>query len=196
MKYEDKKIKIQKLREDQFRKNVLIPLFKSMGFNDVRDNHGTTERGKDIIFRSVTPWGYAEVSAAVVTKEDITGNVSDDNFALRVLDQVRMALRQEYNDIYTGKKTKVDRCLVISAGRIKSTAMDSISGELEAASLDRLVTFFDLEKVIELVDRFYPELWQRDIELAYPVSIKSFDITANKLVDPYNREEVSPPGYN
>lgn len=189
MKYEEKIKNIKTLDERTFRGNVLIPLFKSMGFNDVRDNHGVYEKGKDIIFRSLTPWGEVEIYAAVVTMNDITGNTSHDNYARRALDQIKMALSQPYTDIYTGRTSKVDRCWFISAGNIKGASMESISGELDSLYLDRIITFFDIDRIIQLIDKYYPQYWFRKEELAYGHMFRLYDISSNVLDAPYNKEE-------
>ncbi|MUG73841.1 hypothetical protein [Paenibacillus validus] len=189
MKYDEKNKLIKSLNEKSFRGNVLIPLINAMGFNDARDNHGVYEKGKDIIFRSLTPWGDVEIYAAVVTMNDITGNANHDNYARRALDQIKMALSQPYTDIYTGRTSKVDRCWFVSAGNIKGASMESISGELDSLYLDRIVTFFDIDRVIQLVDKYYPQYWHRQVELAYGYKSRVYDISSNILDTPYDKPE-------
>ncbi len=189
MKYDEKIKLIKSLNEKAFRGNVLIPLINAMGFSDARDNHGVYERGKDIIFRSLTPWGDVEVYAAVVTMNDITGNANNDNYSRRALDQIKMALSQPYTDIYTGRTSKIDRCWFVSAGNIKGASMESISGELDSLYLDRIVTFFDIDRVIQLIDKYYPQYWFRQVELAYGYNSRVYDISTNALDAPYNKAE-------
>lgn len=188
MKYEEKAERLAKLTELEFRQQVLIPLLKAMGFSDVHEFHGTDEKGKDLIFREVSRLKEVFVHAAVVSKNDITGKVGDTKSAERILAQVRMALEEPYVDIYTGRTTIIDRCWVITSGRILSTAIDRISGHLQRSHLDKLVRFVDGTRVIGLVDEAYPQYWDRKLEFAYYSPHWTIDISTNQLDPPFDRD--------
>jgi len=89
---EEKKKKLQSLTERELRGNGSCTLFQALGFSDVYETHGPTEKGKDIIFRETSKMGDPVVHTAVVSRADLTARVEDSNSAKRILDQVEMAL--------------------------------------------------------------------------------------------------------
>jgi len=188
VKYEDKVERLSKLLESELRQQVLIPLLKAMGFSDVYEFHGPKEKGKDLIFREVSRLKEIFVHAAVVSKNDITGTVGDTKSAERILDQVRMALEEPYVDLYTGRTTHVDRCWVVTSGRILSSAIDSISGHLQRSHLNKLVRFVDGTRVIGLIDEAYPQYWERKSEFAYYSHCGTIDISTNQVDPPFDRD--------
>ena len=52
--------RLLEMRESELRKDVLIPLFKAMGYRDVYDYPGSGEKGKDIVMWAPTLVGYRE----------------------------------------------------------------------------------------------------------------------------------------
>jgi hypothetical protein len=188
MKYEDKLNKLKELREAELYRSVIIPLLQAIGYSNVHENHGVSEKGKDIIFREVSKLKDIYIHAAVVSTKNITGKVGDSQSASRILEQVEMALNEPYQDKYTGKTMHIDRCWVITSGRILNSAIDSISGKLEKYNLNKLLKFIDCERLIELLNEFYPQFWDRSEEKAYYTRIESIEISTNKLDKPFDIE--------
>ena len=188
MKYEDKSNKLKGLRESELYRRVIIPLLQAIGYSNVHEYHGVSEKGKDIIFREVSKLKDTYIHAAVVSTKDITGKVGDSQSASRILEQVEMALNEPYQDKYTGKTMHIDRCWVITSGKILNSAIDSIVGKLEKYNLNKLLRFIDCERLIELLDEFYPQFWERSEEKAYYTRTETIDISTNKLDEPYHIE--------
>lgn len=177
MNLEDKKRKLQSLTERELRGKLLIPLFQALGFSDVYETHGPTEKGKDIIFRETSKMGESVVHAAVVSTEDMTARVEDSNSAKRILNQVEMALDEPYQDKSTGRNTEVDRCWVVTSGRILPTASASISGKLQKYNLSKVVRFIDADRLIELIDQSYPSYWTEAPDAPYGQRLERFDVS-------------------
>jgi restriction endonuclease Mrr len=163
----DKKEKLEilrKLDEKRLRQEVLIPLFQKMGFKDVIEYHGSTEKGKDIIYYETDRYGDKDYSGVVVKKDDISGSVSDSSGAMTVLNQIEQTFDEPYTDIYGLKELMIDRCLVITSGDIKNTAAESIRGKLKKSNLDKLVKFFDGNKLVDLLDDYMPDYFFKELE--------------------------------
>jgi hypothetical protein len=175
MNLEEKKKKLQSLNERELRGKVLIPLFQALGFSDVYETHGPTEKGKDMIFRETSKLGEPVVHAAVVSTSNITARVEDSSSAQRIIDQVRMALDEPYQDKHTGRETEVDRCWVVTSGRILSTATDSISGNLRKTNLSKVVRFVDVDRLIELIDQSYSSYWSEGSDGPHGQRLERFD---------------------
>jgi hypothetical protein len=155
----EKKKKLQSLKEAELRRDVLLPLLTATGFSDVHEVHGPTEKGRDIFFRETTKLGESVACVAVVSIKDITGTVGKQNSAQRILDQVQTALNQPIEDRYKGRSVEVDRCWVITSGRILSSAMERISGSLQKSNLSKVVYFVDIDRLVSLIDQQYPDYW-------------------------------------
>jgi len=185
--YNDKKERLQKLPETALRHDVLIPLLQSMGYMGVSEYHGPLERGKDIVFRELSPLAGSTAHAAVVTTHDLTGAVGDSRSAQRILDQVELALNESVVDKYTGRELRIERCWVVTSGRILVSAIEGIHGKLTKYNLDRLVYFLDCDRLIELIDTHYPEFWHHDQTITYAMPFQAIDISCKALPTPYDR---------
>lgn len=179
---------LESLDESAFRRTVLIPLLNAIGFADVREHHGPREKGKDLLWREATRLQETEIYAAVVVVQDINGKVGDSRSALKVLEQVRMALDEPYADKYTGRETHVDRCWVITSHSITTEAIESVCSHLQKYNLGKLVRFFDGARVRGLIDKHFPQYWERERELVYLPVHDVVDISTNHVDPPYDRD--------
>lgn len=188
MKFDEKREKLGKLSEPELRTNLMLPLLSGMGFSHFYDHHSSTERGKDIIFREIDKTGDAIVYAAVTTVRDIDGSVDSSQFAGRTLDQIRMALTEPFHDTYTGREETVQRCWVVTTRSIKPSARDSINGALTQLSLDRITKFIDCNRLIQLINQYYPVYWDPAAEWAYFPRLKIVNMANLKLPSSYDKE--------
>jgi HEAT repeat protein len=156
----DKKKKLAILRslnEARLRREVLIPLFEHMEFEDVIEYHGgSSEKGKDIIYYKTDPFDRKKYTSVVVKKDNISGTVSKPTGAKEVLFQVEQSFDEPYTDIYGLKQVEMDFCIVATAGKIINTAVESIRGRLKKSNLDKLVDFIDGGKLVDLMDKHMP----------------------------------------
>ncbi|MGE0827643.1 MAG: restriction endonuclease, partial [Candidatus Binatia bacterium] len=142
------------MKEDELRTDVLIPLFRAMGFQDVHHHHGGSgERGKDIIMWR--PEGLRErVNYAVVAKADkISGKTSGNSSIGEVRFQIEQCFNEPYADPRTTKEEKIERCWVVSSKDIKKEAKEAIKGNLEKSNLDKITDFIDGDQLWELIER-------------------------------------------
>jgi hypothetical protein len=80
------------LDERKLRENVLIPLFREMGFQDVNHYHGgSQEHGKDIVMWKSNPDTFSPRLnyAVVVNAKRISGQVTSQSGASEVLTQIQ-----------------------------------------------------------------------------------------------------------
>ena len=88
------------IAESELRTDVLIPLFKAMGFQDVHHHHGVGEKGKDIVMWMPTPLDEREYYAVVVKADPITGQATTGGGnAGEVFTQINLTLG--YRAVYT-----------------------------------------------------------------------------------------------
>ncbi|HLU09866.1 MAG TPA: hypothetical protein VK003_09385, partial [Oceanobacillus sp.] len=129
-----KKDILNSLSEQQFREEVLIPLLKRMGFENVRLHHGPEEYGKDITYRQPSPLG-ATYYAVVAKVGDIMGRSSGKptNLLMTIKEQVQQAFSMPITDVTNdqGNKVAVNQVVVWTTGRISGNAESQIADGLD-----------------------------------------------------------------
>lgn len=137
---------------------VLIPLFRKMGFEDVDYHHGgVSEKGKD-----VTMWeldhACSRVNCAVVAKKGkINARAGGSDSAGVVAAQVQQCLGKPFSDKVTGENRPVHRCLIVASGPIDKDARETIVAGLDPDRA-RHVVFYDGAKLSELVKEHLPQI--------------------------------------
>jgi hypothetical protein len=150
--------------EEQLRTQVLIPLFRKMGFRDVCPYHGgPLEQGKDIVM-----WKPGDIRervnySVVIKAERISGKASGKSSAAEVRFQIEQCFSKTYPDPVTTDDQKVDRCFVVSSKEIIKEAINAIQGVLRDNNLDKVTDFISGDKLWELIERYLPErtVWEK-----------------------------------
>lgn len=147
---------IHKRTEVDFMKEVLVPLFERMQFETIY-NHGRDEIGKDFVLKKKNDFGEEEITAVVVKNGNIGGAKGDAKLD-EVKRQVEQSLQTDLSEF--GLKGRVpNRVLVFAPGRISSTARRELTQSQNILSSTKVSFFWD-EKLITLIDKFYPFLFQ------------------------------------
>ena len=121
--------KLKALSEADLRKEVLIPLFQAMGFQDVFEYHGSDEFGKDIVMWQKDVLEGRTNFAVVAKAKNITGAVSKGHIS-EICIQVRQCFGQPFLDPIDSSQRAVDRVIVVTSGSITRPARKAIQVEL------------------------------------------------------------------
>jgi len=148
---------MDRLKEAELRERVLIPLFKRMGFQDVRLHHGSGELGKDIVMWNHNPAGVRVNYAVVAKATRISGRVNGRSSAGEVFTQVTECFGDPFVDQKTLAECDVHQCWVVTSRDIRPEALRALKAHFKKSNLLHAVTFFDGEQLLEMVGRF-PEL--------------------------------------
>jgi hypothetical protein len=145
---------LQNMKEADLRIQVLIPLFKAMGFKDVFHYHGGTgEQGKDITMWQANILGDREYYAVVVKAGRITGEAKGKGSAAEVQMQIAQAFGSKFTDTADLAERQATRCWVVSSHEIKKEATESIKNALGPRATDGSVRFIDGDELWELIQR-------------------------------------------
>ena len=121
---------LQAMSEDELRKQVLIPLFRKMGYFDVTDYHGgSLEQGKDIVMWQRTDFGRRNI-AVVVKAKKISGKASGNNSAAEVATQIRQCFGRPFHDRESTDELPVHECIVVCPYELTTEARQSIASIL------------------------------------------------------------------
>ena len=152
---EDKERYLLSLLEDDFRSHVVVPLYKRMGLNFLRDTHGLDEEGKDCIFTATDPLGLLTVYAIQTKKGHITMSRQATENVVEAQVQLRTALETDIILTQHHQKVKPFRVILCTSGKINTAARKHIFDNIG----DPRITFFDASDLIPKIDELFPEFW-------------------------------------
>ncbi|HEX3526723.1 MAG TPA: hypothetical protein VH988_06625 [Thermoanaerobaculia bacterium] len=144
------------LNEAEFRDQILIPLFKAMGYQDVRSHHGgPLEQGKDLVMWRVDEFGTRRNYAVVAKAERIGGSAS--TLAGTALTQILQALGSTFLDEVTREEHRVHEVLLVNSQDISTEALQSFKSTLEGARVDQRVSFIWGDRLWGLLRKHLPK---------------------------------------
>ena len=147
-----------RLKEAPLRTDVLIPLLKAMGFQDVFHHHGGPhEQGKDIVMWKPGELGERVNYAVVAKAGDINGRAQGVGSAGEVAIQVQQCFGAAFRDSLTAEDQQVDQCWVIASGTMTTATIQSLRSALGSQGLVRATKFINGDKLWDLLSRFLPE---------------------------------------
>ena len=146
------------MKEEELKNEVLIPLLKAMGFQDVTDNHGGSgEQGKDIVCWKVNELGSRKNLAIVAKAVRLTGKAAVGSGTVgEVQTQIQQCFGKPYADSVTGEQCYVHECWVVSNQKIGKEFVDSITSVLSPSTLNRSVSYIDGDNLWKLVEKYLP----------------------------------------
>jgi signal transduction histidine kinase len=142
------------LPEEALTRDIVIPLLKEMGYQDVRYVHGMYEHGVDIICSEVTPLGTefcgVQVKAVPITgaKTKKTGNVTE------MINQAGSALRHAFLDERDNTEKRLDKYFIITSASISDVSASEIRDALR--DFGRTIRFVDGQALANHVDKHLP----------------------------------------
>jgi len=146
---------LDKASEDELIEEVLLPLFRQLGFHRVTSaghKDKALEYGKDIWMRYTLPTQHVlyfglqakrdKLDAAGMSKAG-TANVSE------ILNQATMMLGHEIFDPETSRRVLVDHAYIVAGGEITKAARNWLGQRLDASKRSQIM-FMDREDILNL----------------------------------------------
>ena len=87
--------RLQCIQESELTKNIIIPLFRTLGYDKVDFYHGPHEGGKDVICYRNDPLGFLEVTVIQVKRYKPSASASDKRSFSNVVNQLQQASEKE-----------------------------------------------------------------------------------------------------
>ncbi len=142
---------VEALKEDDFSREVLVPLFHAMGYRDVRFyGGGVLEQGKDLIMWREEPIRGRVNTASVVKMTPITGKTTTGV----VVTQLREAFGKTYLDPATAQPIRVNDSLVVTPFEITKEGTFTLEGLVSNEPFAAQVTYVDGTRLWELIDKY------------------------------------------
>lgn len=134
--------------EKKFAIELLLPLFRSMGFVDVKYNHGKREFGKDVTFSEIDKFSVRRNYGVQAKAGDLSGEAGAE--IDQIVAQVEDAFKMPYVDTTSRERRFISDLIVAISGRFTDNAKDKI---VEKANRRNLY-FLDIDKIQELLARY------------------------------------------
>lgn len=151
------KAQLAGIKEAQLQTQVLIPLFRAMGFRDVHLHQGSNEIGKDIVMWRPGDLGERVNYAVVAKAKNVSGKAAGPSSAAEVRFQIEQAFGTPWLDPTTAEQRWVDRCWVVCSKEIKNEAITAIEGVLRTTNLNKVTRFVDGDELWGLIQQHMPE---------------------------------------
>jgi hypothetical protein len=152
---------LKALSEDDLVEYVVIPLLRAMGFQDVVNNGGPSEHGKDIVAMKHDELRLPSWLAVVAKKEDLTNSASSHHGLTSVLHQVQQVFDYDFVVTRSATPVKVSRCWVVTSGECLQSAREALAHQMRSRPiLWPAVRWLFREDLVALVNDYVPTLWR------------------------------------
>lgn len=139
-------------KESEFTIKVLLPLFRKLGFVNVKYNHGNKEFGKDIIFARRTEFDEYEYYGVQVKYGDVSGGVNGDINGL--ITQAKDAFSMPFYDVYSRNRVRISKVVIAISGKFTQNAIEKIIEGIPDYPLKNNIIFLDGEKIENLMSKY------------------------------------------
>ena len=143
---------LDKASEDEIIADVLVPLFRHLGFHRVTaagHKDKALEYGKDVWMKHTLPTTHVLYFGIQAKKGKIdAAGVSTANIA-EILNQVTMMLGHEIFDPEIGKRVLVDHAFIVAGGQITKAARHWLGNKLDASKRSQIL-FMDRDDILNL----------------------------------------------
>lgn len=131
--------------EKKFCLELLLPLFRNMGFADIKYNHGKREFGKDVTFSEIDIFGVRRNYGVQVKAGDLSGEAGAE--IDKIIAQIDDAFKIAYINTTSREKRYISDLIVAISGRFTDNAKDKIVEKVDRRNL----YFMDIDKIQELL---------------------------------------------
>ena len=139
-------------KENDFTVKVLLPLFRNMGFSNVKYNHGNKEYGKDVTFARRTEFDEYEFYGVQVKFGDVSGGASGEINTL--IAQAKDAFSMPFYDVYSRKQVRISKVVIAISGRFTSNAIEKIVEGITDYPMKNNLVFLDEDKIRTFMERY------------------------------------------
>jgi len=145
---EGEEISVETLKDERkFALEVLLPLFRHMGFLDVKYNHGKREFGKDILFSEIDKFGVRRNYGVQAKSGDLSGEAGAK--IDKIIAQIGDAFPMSYIDTASREERFISLLVIAISGRFSDNAKEKILKKVS----QRGISFLDIDKIQELLAR-------------------------------------------
>lgn len=174
---------MQAYQEDGFTKEILVPLFRSMGYDRVEFHGGPSERGRDLIATTVLPPPKRGEYVVYIQSKKLNKNKT---LAHNDLSRLCRQLKQAKSKGFTkgnGERVKPAQVYIATPHEITQRFIEDLEDELFDENYSSWLELYDCVQILKDIEEFCPEL----LEKLEPFEEKIWNAKCNITAD-RNRE--------
>lgn len=159
--YIGKKKHLQSLNENEFRRQLIMPLFgKDSKKMNPHDNHGPNEQGIDVYYFEMDSMDNMQCVGVQLKVGDISmGQKKKSHPVNELFPQIENAFNSEIDSAIPQGRYKISRLYIITTGSISDNAKTSLNNFTKSRNLTNNLGHIDADKLITMIDKIYPEYW-------------------------------------
>jgi hypothetical protein len=179
---------IQDLKEDDFSKKILKPLFESMSFDRVDFVGGPYENGKDLIASLHIPLKGTMVYVIQTKKIGVNSNTSEKNVLSSLVTQLRQCFTKKIT-LHNGESQLPDAVYLASPFQINQRLLDEIHEQLCMES--KTIEILDGPAVISHIKKYKPSLLEGLLTISDKLQIHDIQQLNNlELISAINQKKT------
>ena len=152
---EDAALELSRLDERTLQDDVVEPLLRSLGYENVRSTAGPTEHGRDLVATKRDEWGKTKLIAIQIKKAKISAKAGDTTSYGLLLNQLLQSVQEPAWDPTTNTMRPPDECIFITPFPIPGRAREAFLGRSQQIGL-RHITVVDGVMLVELAQQRLP----------------------------------------
>ncbi|QYK14597.1 hypothetical protein K0I63_08980 [Shewanella rhizosphaerae] len=154
-------VAMQSYKEDDFTKEVLVPLFKSMGYDRVEFHGGPSERGRDLIATAILPPPKRGEYVVYVQAKKLNKNKTlAQNDLSRLCRQLQQAKSKGFTK-GTGERVKPDHIYMATPHEITQRFIEDLEDELFDDDYKGWLELYDCVRILKDIEEFNPDLLEK-----------------------------------
>jgi tetratricopeptide (TPR) repeat protein len=170
-------------REDDFSRDVLVPLLERIGVRDPHFTGGTAEKGIDILYyETVPPEDLPRFTGIQVKVEDITSRTGGGVNPTNLEQQIRQAFEKKVGFRGGEAFTRIFSLVICTTGRITPVAREEIEkGTHGDRRLGSPIRFWDGADLATYIERFWLDRFVQIAGITLPPGIKQLLVQGDSL---------------
>lgn len=137
--------------EKDYSLQIVLPILRRLGFQNIKYNHGKREYGKDIVFSRVTEFGELEHWGAQIKFGNVSGEANSE--IDKIIGQLDDAFKMPFYNIYTRRKERISKIAVVISGKFTENAIEKICEKIESSAIKNNIIFIDGDKIETLIEK-------------------------------------------
>lgn len=152
---------MQAYKEDDFTKEILVPLFKAMNYDRVEFHGGPSERGRDLIATAILPPPKrSEYVVYVQAKKLNKTKTLSHNDLSRLCRQLKQAKSKGFTR-GDGERVKPDHVYMATPHKITQRFIEDLEDELFDDDYSGWLELYDCVRILKDIEEFCPELLEK-----------------------------------